>query len=332
MSLSREFLEHVPQWRTPLPDPSAASPLTADTLSGQKALLHEDDDDASTLGNALPPSDTHSASTTARTPNKAMWPYFVGLPLTAAILAAAAVLGWAGVSVQTLELTSNPPGAEVFIDGRKAPTRTPLAIENLPTGQTHSLELSAPGMQPWSRTLPASNDRKVVLHATLEPVPPPQPPQVPDAGVVPRTLGFKLHAAAHAFTVPKKDSVQAKLKSNKRYRLSLESAPADSPRVFFELEGTSSLERGWGALGDLPVVIEHASNLRLFFAETRDGAVKTVRVKLQSAFRYEQPFEAQHPAAPHHARRQPAARSGGVRPSGALPGVVAVGRCPLAQR
>lgn len=280
ISLSREFLEQVPQWKKPLPSPSG-SPLTADTLSGRSKLPVEEEEE-NTVASPMPLVGEETAA--HRSNPRRVWPYFVGLPLSAAVLAAATVFVWAGSAVQTLELTSTPSGAEVFINGTRAPALTPLSIDGLMPNEPHRLEVSAPGMRRWSTTLRPSREARLTVHAELQPVTVPvvAPPVMPALDLTPRTTVVALLAATHAFPVPLDHSARAPLKADKRYRLWTETpARGDSTRLLFELEGPVALERHWGALGREPVTLENASAIKLFLFSDPATVDKTLNVKLQ---------------------------------------------------
>jgi hypothetical protein len=62
-------------------------------------------------------------------------------------------------------LASDPPGAEIYIDG-KFVGQTPSTIQ-LPSG-THLIEVRSRGKQDWERDLDVLKDSQLTLHPVLE--------------------------------------------------------------------------------------------------------------------------------------------------------------------
>jgi len=67
-----------------------------------------------------------------------------------------------------LTVSSDPMGAEIYIDG-KFVGQTPSTIE-LPAGQ-HYVEVRAPGRESWARDLHVLKDSQLTLHPALKPSP-----------------------------------------------------------------------------------------------------------------------------------------------------------------
>ena len=85
-----------------------------------------------------------------------------------------ALLGSANISVGQLKLTSNPPGAQVVIDG-KAAGATPLDI-SLPAG-AHQITVSAEGRVDFAKSVTIEKGKPMALEVALEVPRPPPPPK-----------------------------------------------------------------------------------------------------------------------------------------------------------
>ncbi len=69
----------------------------------------------------------------------------------------------------SLEITSNPPGAEIWMFGNKTPYFTPL-IEPKVFPWTYYLVLKYPGYEPYSEVVTVQSGQAVVVSATLVPL------------------------------------------------------------------------------------------------------------------------------------------------------------------
>ncbi len=78
-----------------------------------------------------------------------------------------------------LVVSSTPPGAEVVLDGRRMPDRTPMTITGIATGGTHELRIELPGRVPFVQTFDFSRGPTVQFEPVLEPMlePPAPDPQ-----------------------------------------------------------------------------------------------------------------------------------------------------------
>ncbi|XXF76471.1 serine/threonine protein kinase [Myxococcaceae bacterium GXIMD 01537] len=229
--------------------------------------------------------------------------------LTVAPAVVAALVGMLLATVEstghfTVELTSQPPGARVRVDGREWYANTPTLIPHLDAEHEHLLEVLAPGMQPWSHRVRAERGTTLAVRARLEapPAPPsPTAPPVPNEGRYPLS-GFALSPARHALHVPPSPAARVGLDPRKTYVLSTArgAAPtrAPGPQVIFLLEGGARLSarEAFGVLGPHPRPVSHASALYLFVPgapadepdavevhvrEEQSGATTTVRVDTQ---------------------------------------------------
>lgn len=68
----------------------------------------------------------------------------------------------------SVEITSDPPGAEIYVDGKFA-GQTPSTI-SLGAG-SHHVEVKAAGRQSWARDLEVFKDSHLTLHTVLQPSP-----------------------------------------------------------------------------------------------------------------------------------------------------------------
>ncbi|MBN1282313.1 MAG: serine/threonine protein kinase [Proteobacteria bacterium] len=67
-----------------------------------------------------------------------------------------------------LSLSSDPPAAQVIIDGQAIPARTPVTIRKIRTDRPHTVTIQLPGYKPWTRSFNMDGKRKS-LHAPLQP-------------------------------------------------------------------------------------------------------------------------------------------------------------------
>ena len=121
----------------------------------------------------------------------------------------------------TLEVTSNPPGATLRLDGREIPDQTPLRFEVRRDRGEHTLELSRPGSKPVRTTM--RFDRTVLLSQSLtlpeEPPPPPPPvetpPEPPTVEAQPAEAAADTEPDADADKDEDEDTVAAKPEAKK---------------------------------------------------------------------------------------------------------------------
>jgi len=77
----------------------------------------------------------------------------------------AQVAASAEAMVSTIELKSNPDGAEISIDGKyvgNAPTTLHLSVGD------HAIKFEKPGFKPWERTLTITQGESTTIPVTLE--------------------------------------------------------------------------------------------------------------------------------------------------------------------
>ena len=61
----------------------------------------------------------------------------------------------------TLTVTTTPPGAQVTIDGQRAPRMTPFSVEI--AGGAHTVDVRRPGYLPWTEPVDARFGRAVIV-------------------------------------------------------------------------------------------------------------------------------------------------------------------------
>jgi len=66
-----------------------------------------------------------------------------------------------------IALTSTPPGAKVFVDGRELEGVTPLTVNDLPAG-SHTVRVEAEGRRAWQRQIQLASGQVMNLEAELE--------------------------------------------------------------------------------------------------------------------------------------------------------------------
>jgi len=91
------------------------------------------------------------------------------------------------MTVGSLKITSNPPGATILLDGKGLGV-TPRTVTKLRAGK-HSLELSLQGYYPWTGEPVVRAGRMVDVAAGLQEIPPPPPPPPPPPKEEPRPKG-----------------------------------------------------------------------------------------------------------------------------------------------
>jgi serine/threonine-protein kinase len=70
--------------------------------------------------------------------------------------------------VGTIEVSSIPPGASVFLDGKPIEGPTPTVIEGVSVGERHAIRVEKEGFSPWSGAVEPEPDKSLPIEATLE--------------------------------------------------------------------------------------------------------------------------------------------------------------------
>ncbi len=300
--LPREFLDQVSLWKKPLPqapiEPSATETAWGKDPSksaGRKSSAGEDD-----------------GALTSETMTPRQLSRGVKLGLAAAAIIAGVVLVVAGYSVWTstgtfsLELSSTPPGASIYVDGSPWEKKTPTVLE-LDAASAHTLELTSAGMRDWTRKVAKKRGEKVSMHAELEPIELPviEKPQVAEELIEPKKLVtgptmqvaypelvFKIDAAVHAVKIPETKAARLRLNPAKTYKLSTEgkaslggmASPIWVNEVGYFVQGPGiSAKDSFGRIGPKGgVTLKGASMLYAFVMDhALDDNSGVVRVKVK---------------------------------------------------
>jgi serine/threonine protein kinase len=217
----------------------------------------------------------------------ASWALF-GLPVIVALLAGALILSEEDGKTFSVELTSTPRGASVWVDGQILPNHTPTIIQ-LTVEREHLIEVHAIGMESWSQKVRAEEGATLAVRAQLRPARPPSAGQsssgaspstaalrVPDEGRFPLP-SFEVRAGQHAFRVPPSNAARLRLDPSRTYSLrtegTLEHGPAAGARldtVAYFLEGSPALpaRESFGLVGPEEIEVRNAFTLYLFVPET----------------------------------------------------------------
>jgi hypothetical protein len=68
----------------------------------------------------------------------------------------------------SIEVTSDPPGAQVFLDGVEHKEPTPTVIEEVAAEEKHEIKVVKRGFKPWVRTVEPKDDKPLPIPASLE--------------------------------------------------------------------------------------------------------------------------------------------------------------------
>lgn len=326
VQLPRDFLEQLPLWQKPLPPgPDAPGPsgshdqvttagrasAKAKRKSGQTSRPKLEPRDGSGRGRsevetraapgseprALDTKDAWAASSRPLLSGRAKWIAAAAVPIIAAAGAGALVFFIGSFGTFSIQLTSEPPGALVSVDGQ-AGRPTPVLISGLTANEEHLIEVSAPGWKTSSQRVKPVRGATVPLFVKLEPIaPPPQldlggeppapePPEptAPDSTVTAKqeakaapvehelrypTNAFEVKARHHTFLVPPSRAARVRLDPKKTYTIWAEGTVSlggfvDLMRineVFYFVEGTSALSAD-EAFGELSPGRKNARTIR----------------------------------------------------------------------
>ncbi len=306
-----EFLEQVPSWkRAPVvagvsPTPSRPSSRPSPTSRPASRRGAEPSSDVTSFertsrngskAGRRSGSDAGAVDRTANGFNAADWRevpakllrrlredrrwWLAAVPVVAAIVAAGVVLMVGGRDTFSLQLTSVPAGAQVFLDGRPAEGRTPLLVSRLPSDRPLQVELTAPGMRRASQTVKPMKGGTVPLHVVLQPG-----PDVPFEATWPAAR-IPLQARHHGFAVAPTSAARVRLDPERSYRVWLEGQQAP---VFYVLEGdaTPSTQQVFGELSEGTGEPLRVTASTAFYAFTIGGEKEregpSARVRLQPA-------------------------------------------------
>ncbi len=307
VQLPRDFLDQVSLWKGAMP--AVPRPPTIEETRLARA-------ERKPSRSAVPVDDEREDSSTGAhfRPQYPRWMrplLFAAIPLVAALLTGIGVLAYGRWSTFSIQLASSPTGALVRVDGRSDTRVTPLLITDLSADQPHELEVTAPGMKTWIRTVAPERGAMLAMHAELEPdrlpdslldepidagVPAPAEPvkdpiaELPNEADYP-VSGFTVHAKKHTFLVPPSKAARLRLDPKKTYKVWTEGRLSfggliDSTTISacaFFVEGGPPLQAkdSFGIVGAKGTVVKHATALYAWvtdeIANDNTGAIK-VRV------------------------------------------------------
>ena len=177
------FLEQVAQWtshqrwreeKVETPDPGVISATTQEPPSLSTTMTASMDTES-----MAPATDTavtlpEESLGQPRVKAKYLW---LAAAAVVVLGAGGGLLWWLG-KPPPLEVSTEPPGAQVIMDGVSLGV-TPLKIEGVARDAPHAMELNLKGMRTWSRSFEPGSLRarlEVVLEPFAAPAPPPEPP------------------------------------------------------------------------------------------------------------------------------------------------------------
>jgi eukaryotic-like serine/threonine-protein kinase len=223
---------------------------------------------------------------------------FVGLGVLGLMAGAAAFTLLQPPPSFELKVTSEPPGAQVRVDGKLIDGKTPVQVKELATNLPHAVKVSMPGMKLWEMEARGENGATTLMHADLEKLPPPKPaepepepeppppapePQAPkNPDVVtdirwPHPSALIVSAAHHVKNLEKSAAARIDLDPGTTYKLTLDGRVSFGGRVadvwvddcFYALEGPGVKEEtAVGVIKDKrSVTVSGASRLYAFVSD-----------------------------------------------------------------
>jgi serine/threonine protein kinase len=229
------------------------------------------------------------------------WALF-GAPVLAGLLAAVLLFTGDDNKTFSVELTSTPQGASVWVDGQLLMDHTPTLIP-LSADHEHLIEVHAIGMESWSQRVQAEEGATLAVRAELMPARPRRATQtgagmalsapstqVPIEGQFPLP-SFELRPSQHAFLVPMSGAARLRLDPSRTYSLRTEgtlTGPANGgtplDTVVYFLEGGPGLlaRASFGQVGPKEIQVSNAFALYLFIPEGgRPGNPGSLQVHVQ---------------------------------------------------
>ncbi|HEY0882791.1 MAG TPA: serine/threonine-protein kinase, partial [Archangium sp.] len=270
VQLPREFVERAQKWKEPLPPPS--TPGKRDESEEPTEMVAFADVKLSPSGKPVkfeePP------------PPRFPWVRAIALLLAAAAVGFGAVTVMQRMQEVTLEIVSVPSGAEVVLDGKALPGRTPTLAKDLAPDRPHRVELLLPGYRPWKNEVPLKKGQHLVVEAKLELLPPPEPPKpppepppvkveapkppelppVPDLVTWPVSK-FSLDATRHRLDLTAGGATLVTLEPAKTYRIALLGKGTTPGWAFYVVSDGGAQP---GTFGPDPLLIKSASKLYAF--------------------------------------------------------------------
>ncbi len=151
--------------------------LFSEKLSQQKQMLQEGRQLAEVIAAQVAEEEAAEASMSgvrSRRASKVPW-----VLLLLVLLAAGGGAAWlltrpkpppaAPTGPGVIAITSEPPGAAIWLDGDRRSERTPATIRELPVGAAYTVKLTADGFAPFTERVELTNERQqATIEATLE--------------------------------------------------------------------------------------------------------------------------------------------------------------------
>ncbi|MBU8899241.1 serine/threonine protein kinase [Corallococcus sp. M34] len=284
VQLPREFLAEVSRWSRPSDStPEPARPVPAEPLPPEPR------GERTTQPIPEPPA---PAPQRFRLRRSAVWLAPVGVALMATSLG----LFLGGTNSFSVELSSSPPGAMLRVDGRPISDTTPALVTHLDSDTEHLVEVTLPGMVPWSQRLHAERGTTLAVHARLRRRTPPAAlpaasrAQALEAASHEATFtpsaSPSLSAAAQVLLIPPSAAARVRLDPSRTYGLRTEGrvslgGPVPTAQAAWFVEGSTALpaRRTFGVVGpDEEVEVSQAAVLYVFLL---DGRVDDNRGALQ---------------------------------------------------
>ena len=268
VQLPRDFIERVQKWKEPLPLPP--EPGKSDESESPTEMVSVGPSAANFA--PVPRFDDVPARRT-RFP----WGRALVLLLVATLVGFGAVTVVQRLREGTLEITSEPAGAAIVLDGHPLEQKTPATVNRLQTNAPHQVQLALEGYQPWKNDVPLKPGQHLVVPVKLEPVPPPAPPQpepvavveppkpvepppVPNAVAWPQAT-FELDAVRHRIDLSTTGATVVPLEPGRTYRVSL-LGNAKAPGWGFYVVSDGGAQPG--VFGADPLIIRSASRIFAF--------------------------------------------------------------------
>nr|WP_227027400.1 serine/threonine-protein kinase [Corallococcus soli] len=210
-----------------------------------------------------------------------------GAPVVGALLIMWMGLLVGGTNTFAVELSSSPAGASIRVDGRALTETTPTLVTQLQADVEHHLEVSLPGMVPWSQRVKAERGTTLAVHARLASKRPAAARALtrPESANAPSTSArypaggpFTVSADLHAFRVPASAAARMRLDPSRAYGLRAEGrvslgGPMPVAQAAYFLEGGAALSArdSFGVVGADEVMVQNASVLYVFLWDGSPG-------------------------------------------------------------
>ncbi|MBX7097508.1 MAG: protein kinase [Myxococcaceae bacterium] len=285
--LPREFFEQLEVWKKPLPVTAPQSTLVETSAGRGRPAVRTS---KAGLEVAASPRTSEVVRAEHGAPTRR---WLLLIPVAAMVLTGVGVTLYGRYATFTVQLSSQPPGASVRVDGRPAEP-TPVTLSGLSVSAPHRIDVTSVGLAPWSQTVTPRPGAVLALHAELQPLEPPAPEPTADAGLtepapieVPPvameaaypTAPFALDAQVHV--LPTSGGVRVPLEPGHAYRVWTEGRVSlggllnnlfvDECVYVLEQDDAALARDGFGLAGRKPVTVHHARALTAFITDLKSG-------------------------------------------------------------